>query len=543
MRTSVILILLLASAVHAQPDTTGLPDKYRELLGAWASDSGPGGYIGVYHHGRDAAEEIVFGLADIEDARPMTTRTPVYVASVAKTFTAAAAVHAAGAGVLDLDASISGLFPELGRAYGSVTPRQLIQHRSGVPDIYDTVIACDLPLSALSSNAAAVELLLKFPAPSFGPGSQFLYSNSGYVLLAEVIERASGADLASYAREHIFAPAGMSEAHYLGEEPPLARARAYSRSAAGWSPREVQTGTRGPGGLYLSGHDLLQFERASRRGIIEERTALGRADGPNNPRVGRYGAGWMHQRVGDHRVIRHPGGAFGFGADLLRFPDEGLSIIVLLNTDATDVTDLSEAVARLELGERFRPRPKTEASFLTPEQRRRFGRIWRETASGRLWIVTDKRDHFVLATLGDLKLRMVPVAADRLEAEDGQTPFTLLVDGQKLIVQYDDGSTTALEPVPFPPSTRAEAAEVAGQYVSPTLGATIELAVTTGGMVRLVQHDPILELPPFIPLNRDVLLCDRGAQIDLRRDAQGRIIGLMMSANRAWGIEFERVGS
>lgn len=533
-----LLTLPLVASVQAQSPSER-PEMYRELLASF-DPAGPGGYIGVYRHVSDSLVEVVFGMADVASAVPMTERTPMYVASVAKTFTAWCAVNAMEDGLLDATDSILETVPELGEAYGDVRVQDLVHHRSGVPDIYDIAIACDLPDAVYASNEAAITLLSALPGPMFTPGTRFVYSNSGYLLLAEAIERAAESDLAAYARANLFAPAGMDEASYVDERPAGPPANSYSRSASQWTPRRVRTGLRGPGGLRLSGRDLLRFEQSVARGVIEQ-PGVALPPGPNNPAIGRYGAGWMHQSLGAHRVLRHYGGAFGFGADLLRFPDEGLSVVVLVNTDAIDVTDLSEAVARLELGAAYRPRVAPSGIELDPDERRAFGRIWRERPSGRLWVLTDRGDHFVVATFGDLKAKMVPTAVDRLVGIDVQVPFAVRTDGRTLTIEHDDGSSTQLDPVPFPPTAPVTAAEIVGRYVNTSLDVEIELEAGPRGTVRIVQDDPLLRLAPFISIGPRTLVCDQGAQFDVQRDAAGSVRGLTLHANRAWDLAFQRV--
>ena len=127
-------------------------------------------------------------------------------------------MHAEQSGVLDLDASLRETFLELPSSHDAATLRQAMHHTSGVLDVYDTAIIADLPFDAVSSNERAIEMMSRIPALNFASGTRFLYSNSGYVLLAEAIGRASELSFAEYVHEHVFDVFGMEHAHYLGEE-------------------------------------------------------------------------------------------------------------------------------------------------------------------------------------------------------------------------------------------------------------------------------------------------------------------------------------
>ena len=521
---AVLCALLTSSVAVAQFDA---------LIEPWSGSDGPGGAFGIIDHRAGTVQLHVFGMADLAADRPNTEHTPFYLASVAKPIVATAVLAAVETGRLDIDGPIATVFPEIPPRFGDVTFRHLLDHRSGLPDIYEFTIACDLGPEPLASNAAGLELLMQMPGPVFPPGERFLYSNSGYLLLAEALRRTTGKDLPVLVRSHVF------DAYLTDDVSKEAAAISYRREGSTWSPMEIGTGLQGPGGLAVSIEDLAHMERAWVSGTLPPPPAP--VDGWHHARIGPYAAGWMHQRVGAHPVIRHYGGAFGFSADVLRFPDDGFSVVAVSNAADLDARELAEHAARIHLGDRFRPRAAPDSVDLTTDERARFGRIWRERQSGHVWALTDRRDHFVLASLGDVRVNVVPVAANRLAAIDSQLPFEVeLVGDDTLVIHRHDGSTSPLERLPFPPVNAADAAEVAGTYVNVDLGANVVLEPTPRGMVRMVQHDPLLELTPFIPLTRDILICDRGAQIELRRDDTGRIVGFVMTTNRVWNLPFER---
>ena len=507
-----------------------LTERVDALVSRWDRADSPGGAVAVLRDGEPVLTRT-FGMADLEAERPVAGDTPFYLASLAKPFTAACAVHASRAGKLDLDASVLEVFPELPESYRAATLRHCLHHRSGIPDVYDVAIGADLGAEAVRSNAAAVELLTRLPHLSFEPGERFLYSNSGYMLLAEALRRETGQDLAAYAREHLFEPSGMDDAAYIGGERLREPARAYGRAASGWAPRELSTGMHGPGGLYASLDDLVKWA-----GEELHPDLLRAPEGPHHPRIGAYAAGWMLLRMGGQRVQRHFGGGFGYSADLIRFPELGVTVVALSNCAELDAADLAPELARLVLGERFVDEPGPAAVALTDGQRARFGRLWRNPDTGELWVVQPRPDRFVLVALGDLKLELVPVSESRLEAVDAQVPFALELVGERLEIDHA-GSRTLLERLSFPPRDLAPLEEYVGDYESAPLATGITLE-DRGGRLALRQERPILELPPFHAVGGDTFLCDRGAVLRFWRDEDGRVAGVTMDVNRAWGLEF-----
>jgi len=549
--------LVLAAMGVGDPQSE-LEQKVGERIAPWDRADSPGGAIAILRDGEPLLVRC-FGAADVASARAVTSDTPFYVASVAKPFTAACALLAAADGKLELDAPVTKLFPELPKSYAAASVRQLLSHRSGIVDVYDLAIAADLGTAPVKSNAAALALLAKVPRLQFEPGSRMLYSNSGYVLLAEAIARATGSDLAAFARARIFEPLGMKQARFVGEAGLERAAKSWRRGEHGWEEDHVRTGLRGPGGLCLSIDDFVAFERGlvgGKLGDAKLRAAMVEAPaGWHHPRLGRYAAGWMLQQIGGLPVQRHFGGAFSFSADLLRFADEGLTVVVLSNASDCNAATLGPEIARIVLAEEMEeaeaaataPTATPSSAPVTPKPvalsaaaRARFGRIWRDPASGDVWILTPKEEAFVLVSLGDLKLEMVAVSETRLEARDAMLPFAAELEvPSKLVICYADGTRVPLQPVPFPPKDLPPVESCAGDYASESLGATLHFDARDGRLV-LAQHDPLLPLAPFVAIAPDLFVCDTGATLVFRRNAEGKPESLVISGNRAWGLEFQR---
>jgi CubicO group peptidase (beta-lactamase class C family) len=534
-----LLAVALLSFPASPPD---LPQGLDELLAPWVAEDAPGGAVAVLRPGEEPLLRV-FGLANLEPARPVTADTLFYLASTAKPFTAACVVRAAREGELDLDASVRELFPELPETCAPATLRHCLQHRSGIPDVYDAAIALDLGPEAVSSNAAAIERIARLPAPAFEPGSRFLYSNSGYVLAAEALRRATGRDLAAHARAHLFEPLGIEGAGWVGDGDVDPAPASYRRGADGWVQQEVKTGLRGPGGLCMSAAALVRWEQGWRDGtwgddgLREE--LLRPPEPPHHPTLGAYAAGWMLLRLGGQRAQRHFGGAFGHSADLLRFPDHGLSVIVLSNRADLDASDLGELVARLALGDAWTEPTGPAPVALQPDERAAFGRFWEEPGGGRPWVLLARDGGFRLATLGDVRVQLVPVSPTRLEAIGAQGPFALELEGERLWIRHPGVEGLALGPVSPSRPAPGLTSELAGAWTCPELGAEVVFE-DLGGRLALTQTRPLLELSPFQPVGGDLLLCDEGAALRVHRDADGRPVGLRVDTNRARGLRLVR---
>lgn len=557
MKASWTLALLSLIAPLCTAQDAQVTAALEEALAPFNAEGAPGAIVAVL---RDAQPVAVysFGLAQLDSPREIGRSTPFYLASLAKPFTAAAVVLAADEGALDLDSSVRELFPELPASYEPATLRHLIHHASGIPDVYDAAIIADLGQKAVADNAAAIQLLTHLPRLCFPPGQRMLYSNSGYLLMAEALQRGTGESLQHWAAEKIFRPAGMDQAYFIGDVGDRGatqssratranRATSYERDdRGGWREKSLLTGLVGPGGMVASMDDLIAFEQAWQSGRIGDAKLLSDLLTPRysaHPRLGAYGAGWMHQKIQGLAVERHYGGAFGYSSDFMRFPDQAVTLISLSNREGLSAKDINEAVAGLVLEDAISAakQPAASAVELSSAQQQRLGRMWREQETGLLWVLSPRREGFVLASLGDAKLKLTPTSPSRLEALDAPSPWAVELRQDALVIVETDGRERVLEAVPFPPRDLPDRSECIGTYSNSDLNAEITFGSGPQGSIVLFQDRPLISIAPFQPITRDLYVCDTGAQIDVLRDEHDQVSGLKISGNRAWGVIFERV--
>jgi len=213
---SVVVGMLGAAPAIAMPalDEGAAREAMRRALAPWAGEAaGPGAIIQVAHEGEPIIVEMT-GYADLEHAAPITEETRFHVASVSKQFTAYAIVRLASEGLIDLDASLAAYIPEAG-VYRDVTVRDLLAHTHGIRDAMSLVGASGVRSEDVVTNAHALGLILRQRAMNAPPGEAFAYNNSGFILLAEVVERVSGLSLSDYCRGLIFQPLGMDDTVYV----------------------------------------------------------------------------------------------------------------------------------------------------------------------------------------------------------------------------------------------------------------------------------------------------------------------------------------
>lgn len=340
--------LLLAACQPSRPDVSAArdPAARAEALLADYQGNAPGAALLVVRDGQ-ALVRRGFGLAELETGRAVTPATSFRLASVSKQFTATAVLLLAQDGALSIEDPARRWLPELPASTEAITLRHLLSHTSGLLDYEDLMDPAD---ARQVQDADVLALLARESGGYFAPGTGYRYSNSGYALLALIVERASGQRYADFLRERIFTPLHMkSVAFEEGRSRVSERAFGYSRVDGRWQRTDQSTTSAvlGDGGIYASIDDLARWDAA----LYDERLlhepwrslAVTPATATDEPDVAFYGFGW---RIQDD-MQWHSGETIGFRNVILRWPAQRLTVVLLTNRNDPEPYALARRIAAL----------------------------------------------------------------------------------------------------------------------------------------------------------------------------------------------------
>ncbi len=255
-------------------------------------------------------------------------------------------------GKLGLDDSIRTWFPALPPATGSITVRNLLNHTSGLLD-YEDLLRPDLQIPVHDPDVYA--LVAGRDSVLFPAGSRFLYSNTGYTMLALLVERVSGRRFPDFLRERIFQPLGMggTVAYEKGISTVPRRAYGYSRDSTGrWTRTDesLTSAVLGDGGIYTSINDMERWYRGLDAGKVLQPAMLTQAyTAPGiSGADSAYGFGWFLDPFDGHPSHYHTGTTVGFRNAVRRLPVEGITVVLLTNrSEAVPIGIVDEIVAYL----------------------------------------------------------------------------------------------------------------------------------------------------------------------------------------------------
>lgn len=314
------------------------------LMRAYTGDV-PGASVLVLRDG-EAVVRAGYGLSDMESHTPATATTNYRLASVTKQFTAASILLLAEDGRLKLEDRVRKWLPSLPKAAEPITIRHLLTHTSALIDYEDVIPETFKPQL---HDADVLRLLESQDRTYFRPGSDYRYSNSGYALLALIVERASGRTFATFLRERIFQPLGMNNtvAYEDGISTVSTRAFGYTEEQGRWN-RTDQSQTSavlGDGGIYSSIDDLAKWDAALYDGRLLRPSSLQAAFTPathTDDSEVEYGFGW--RITGE--TLWHSGETVGFRNVIVRYPKRHMTVIVLTNRNDPEPYKLALQIAK-----------------------------------------------------------------------------------------------------------------------------------------------------------------------------------------------------
>ena len=542
--------LTLAEPVATTPE--GVLDQRFAAYG----ERTPGAAVAVVQDG-----EVVlargYGMADLAHDAPITPETRFNIASVSKELTAFAIALLADRGELSLDDDVRTHLPEL-QIQQPVTVRQFIHHTSGFRDTFALLALSGRESGDLATQDLAMDLFARQRGLSFEPGTEFSYSNAGYVMLAEIVERVTGETFRDWMRDNVFVPLGMNRTFVADDHREVVRGRATAYEAEGGSYVEaVYPYTAvGSGNVVSTVGDLAKWMRNLGTGEvggeavarqIRERGVLAHGDTTD------YAFGLFVERRPDGvREIGHSGAFAGARTNLAYYPDLDAGVIVLSNDGALNPVGMSDEIAQAFFADAFAgasgaapsaaPASIAERTVaFEPEAFDAFaGRYEFSDSPGYTFTLRRDSTRYTIQILDGPQSQIWPISPTRFSTRTGVLELTFNgPPGSRAesMTVHQNGDTVASRI----PDTSAPAvlADYAGRYVSDEVGAVFTARVADGALV--LEHPRYEESVALEHSWGDRFRGDYPFYgVAFERDGSGAVSGFWVESTRAVGVRFER---
>src|SRR5882762_11130784 len=368
MRSRIVGVLLASALVFGnslaaentaeEKKTVAVDEIFVDLTKAGS----PGCALGVYRDGKMVYSKG-YGLANLEQNVPITAQSVFDIGSTSKQFTAASILLLQKQSKLSINDDVRKYIPELPDYRQKVTILHLLNHTSGLRDYLTLMDLAGIHIDSVTTDEDALQIVSRQQALNFAPGSDWLYSNTGFFLLSVIVKRVSGKTLREFAGENIFTPLAMTHTQFRDDHTSLIADRALAYDAkeksAGYRLNVSYFEQTGDGAVHTSVEDLLKWDenfyspRVGGKeflGEIQERGKL------NNGKVLDYAKGLRLQDYRGLQTVNHGGAWGGYRAELLRFPEQHFSVACLCNVGDAGPTRRAHQVADIYLGSSMKPR-------------------------------------------------------------------------------------------------------------------------------------------------------------------------------------------
>jgi CubicO group peptidase (beta-lactamase class C family) len=306
------------------------------IFSEWNKTNTPGCALGIMKNG-----ELIYakgyGLANMEYDIPNSASSVFRIGSTSKQFTAACIILLAEQGKLSLDDNLKNLFPDFPEYAKQITVSHLLNHTSGIRDYLQIAYLKGLGDDDYYEDSNIMQWLINQSDLNFIPGEEFLYSNSGYWLLGQIVQKVAGINMADFAKKEIFEPLGMNDTHFHNDHTQIVKNR-----ASGYAPSEngnfkismTTLDMIGDGGIFTTINDIKKWDDAYYNSTVLSKAfwnMMTQQGVLNSGEVIEYASGLMIGEYKGLKTIRHGGAFVGFRAELLRFPEQQISIAIFAN--------------------------------------------------------------------------------------------------------------------------------------------------------------------------------------------------------------------
>lgn len=545
-RYLIVFFLLWAGAGQAQaPSLSRRTDanhaRVDRVFEQWNRTDSPGCSLAIMQKGQIVYKKG-YGMADLDHGIAITPSSAFHVASVSKHFTNFALLLLVRDGKISLDDEVRKHVPELPDFGQKITIRHLVHHISGLRDQWELLGLAGWRYSLdLITDRDVLAVLSRQTDLNFAPGEQYLYCNTGYTLLAQIVARVSGVSFNEFTRRRIFEPLGMSNTQFRDDHAAVIHHQAYgyNPSKNGFRLSITNFDTVGATSLLTTAEDLALWDRnfyEKRVGDTELHRQLLERGKLNSGETLDYAFGLIHGSYRGLPLVEHSGGDAGYRAHFLRFPEQEFSVALLCNAGSTvRAGELARRVTDIYLEDRMNagsavPGDGPPIQLSQAELSAHVGLYWNKEQDAFRTVAMKEGTLFVV--FPDEQLEMEPVEKHRFRVKGFPREIQFeqsKADGKALLIeQFPGGKPSIYRAVDAVDAEKLSLEEYAGDYQGLEIDPVYRLRVRQDKLfLDRLRHDPS-EIEPVQP---DVFVSSIGTLRFTRNDRR-QITGFVVNGFR-----------
>lgn len=524
----------------------GPAESVDQIMATWIKPDSAGCSIGVMKDGKTVLERG-YGMANLEHKIPNAANTAFYLGSTSKEFTALAVLMLVEQGKLKLDDPIRKYLPDLPAYMQPVTIRHLLEHTSGIRDYYALWTLSGPPEDAYLSVEKVMEIVHRQKALNFTPGTEFLYSNTGYFLLSIILGPAAFSNLPELARNAIFEPLGMRDTFYYMNHFALLPRRATGYTLNEKGDVAINTATldiAGDGGVFTTVSDTMKwlafldqpkgglakpFERMRQKGKLASGGTV------------EYGMGLMLKRYRGLETYSHVGGLRGYRSEIFYMPAQRVGVVCYCNNSSIQVGPITRMIAEVFMKD---PPHIAVAEVSAADLKKKMG-MFRDRDSGdMLAIVTDGAN--LQVQYQGYQMMMVPEEPMRFRSVNSPLDFELefrsngAQDEPKFVrIESESHKPSAYERMDPKPVQLENPKQYEGEYFSAEANAKFKVQFWES-QLSVEQNNQKIG-------NLSITGKDRFSagtmNFEFTRNTLNQVQGFRLNTGRVRGLTFDRVSA
>ncbi len=527
-----------------------------QMFALWDNNTTPGAAVSVVKNGAILYKNA-YGISNLEYDIPITPATVFHIASISKQFTAYSILLLEKDGKLQLDDDIRKYIPEVPDFGKTITLRQLANHTSGLRDQWNLLALAGWRMDDVITREQILKLISKQTELNFDPGEEYLYCNTGYTLLAEVVARVSDLSFAQFTEDRIFKPLNMSSTLFYDDHELIVKNRAYSYhpDSTGYKKSVLSYANVGATSLFTTVEDLslwaLNFEdpKVGDAAMVKKMKIKAVL---NNGDTIDYALGQSVYKYKGLNQVGHGGADAGYRTSILRFPEQRFSVIVFSNNGTFNPSGIAMKIVGIyledelasEKPEQEKPEVKPgELSIDTDTLMAYLGDF--ELGPGFIVKILMKDEGLVARATGQEEVKLEPLSGFEFEVVGVNASVSFHRDDSDVVnlmkLYQGDQVMDAYRMVPFDVES-VDLAEFTGLYYSDELSTTYEFVIENGGLIARHQRLSDIKLSP---VKKDMFTGDAWffGQAEFVRDDALSITGFKISSGRVRDLQFQKIAN
>jgi len=523
----------------------------------WNKENVPGCALGIMKEGKLIYAKG-YGMANMEYDIPNSASSVFRIGSTSKQFTAACIILLAEQEKLSLEDKLNSFYPDFPEYAKRITIRNLLNHTSGIRDYLTISYLKGYSDDEYYEDKDIMKWLINQTELNFKPGDEYLYSNSGYWLLGQIVNKVAEMNMADFAEKEIFEPLGMNNTHFHNDHTQIVKNRASGYVPNSNDSYKISMTTLdmiGDGGIFTTINDIKKWDDAYYESSVLSKefwNMMTQQGILNNGEVIDYASGLMISKYKGLKTVRHGGAFVGFRAELLRFPEQKLSIAIFANRGDANPSRMANQVADIILKERFKiaevetqdknDNKKQELVHLKTSELENFtGHYWNDAGSytRKIYVKNDTLRYYRsetnesdLVPLSKNEFKMINVGGDILvkfdENEEGNHTMSFIANGGKPIISHE------YQPKAY---TNKELVGFVGVYYSKELDVNYTLEMENNLLILYINNN---KKSPLKSIMTNFFTNEDYGTLHFNRDEDGELTGFRLAAGRVKNLKFKK---